>query len=189
MDYPDTKGKNVTKLIDDRSRPTLREQIGQLLTSCATADIAVGHIRLAALDLTPAETLGVRRCRILLGRLDASALNDFGHPDDRVDTHLHTLRAFLESGRVEIRSAGLSAWSPDFSVYGGPGDADSICLMGAHYFRDPVALNGPSFTAMLTDARSVTSAMARFDALWERSHDVLEPVLTAVHRRQSFCAA
>jgi hypothetical protein len=182
------KGHCVTALIDDRSRPTLREQIGQLLTSCTTADIAVGHVRLAALDLTPAETRGLRRCRMLLGRLDASALSDFGYPDDRVDAHMQTLRAFLESGRVEIRSAGLSAWSPDFSVYRGMRDGGSICLMGAHYFRDPVAVNGPSFTAMLTDVMSVTAAVARFDALWDRSHDVIEPVLTAVHRRQSFCA-
>ena len=45
--------------------------------------------------------------------------------------------AELHGGSVEIRSAGLGAWSPDFSIYrGSPGD-DSVCLLGAHYFREP----------------------------------------------------
>jgi hypothetical protein len=175
-------------LIDDGSRPTLRERIGRLLSTCASAEIAVSHIRLAALDLTERETRGVKRCRILLGRLDARALTDFGFPDTGVDDRMRALLAFIESGRVEIRSAGLGAWSPDFSVYRGLSDGGSACLVGAHYFREPPSPNGPSFTALITDTHSVALALARFEALWERSHDVLEPVASAVHRRQSFSA-
>jgi hypothetical protein len=216
-------------LIDDASRPTLRERIGRLLSTCASAEIAVGHIRLAALDLTEHETRGVKRCRILLGRLDARALTDFGFADAGVDDRMRALLAFLESGRIEIRSAGLGAWSPDFSVYRGlrdggragrgltdgdradrgltdgyradrapaerdrddinASDGGSACLVGAHYFREPPSPNGPSFTALITDTHSVALALARFEALWERSHDVLEPVASAVHRRQSFSGA
>jgi hypothetical protein len=176
----------MTALIDDRSRPALREQIGRLLSTCARAEIAVGNVRLPALDLTDSETRGVRQCRILLGRLEARALAGFDVPGAGAETRLRALLAFLCSGRVEVRSAGLGAWSPDFSLYRGLPDGSSAGLVGAHYFREPPSTNGPSFTALVTDAGAVALALARFEALWERSHDVLEPVVSAVRRRQSF---
>ena len=176
-------------LLDETARPPLRERIGRLLSECSRAEIAVGSIRLAVLDLTEQETRGVERCRILLGRLEARALSDLALSDARVEDQLHALLAFLESGRVEIRSAGLGAWSPDFSIYRARAAASGTCLVGAHYFREPPAPGGPAFTALLTDAHSIATALARFEALWERSHDVLEPVVSAVHRRQSFSAA
>lgn len=179
----------MSMLIDDASRPTLRERIGGLLATCTYAEIAVANIRLAALDLAEHEIRNVRRCRILIGRLDARALTEFGHPDPGLDERLRTLLSFLQSSRVEVRSAGLGAWSPDFSVYRGLPDGASACLVGAHYFREPPSLTGPSFTALMADAASVALAHARFETLWRRSHDVLEPVVSAVHRRQSFSAA
>jgi hypothetical protein len=179
----------MSVLIDDDARPALREHIGRLLSTCTTADIAVGHIRLAALDLDDRETRAVRRCRILLGRLDARALSDVGFDNDYDERGMQTLCAFLESGRIEIRSAGLGAWAPDFSVYRGLPDGGGAVLIGAHYFRAPPMAHGPSFTALLTDGHSVATAAARFEALWRRSHDVHEPVITAVRRRQSFSAA
>ena len=181
----------MSSLIDDASQPSLRVHIGRLLSTCARADIAVGHVRLSALDLAGDETRGIRQCRMLLGRLEARALTDFGFVDERSDERLHALLDFLDSGRVEIRSAGLGAWSPDFSIYRGlsVGAHDSACLIGAHYFRDPITANGPSFTVLLDDADSVERALGRFEALWERSHDVLEPVTAAIRQRQSFSAA
>jgi len=180
----------MSSLIDDASQPSLRVYIGRLLSTCARADIAVGHVRLSALDLAGDETRGIQQCRILLGRLEARALTDFGFVDERSDERLYGLLEFLGSGRVEIRSAGLGAWSPDFSIYRGLSATahDGACLIGAHYFRDPVT-NGPSFTALLDDADSVARALTRFEALWERSHDVLEPVIAAIRQRHSFSAA
>jgi hypothetical protein len=174
----------MSTLIDDRSLPSLRQRIGALLGSCTRADIAVGHIRLAALDLTEPETRHVERCRILLGRLEVRSLVDFGPDDDAATSRLSELLRFLESGRVEVRSAGIGAWTPDFSVYRGAPDGDA-CLIGSHYFREP-AVEGATFTTFLTDAASVALALERFGELWQRSHDVYEPVLTAVARRQSF---
>ena len=176
----------MSTLFDDAARPPLRQRIGDLLATCAHAEIAVGHIRLAALDLTEEETRSVRRCRILLGRLEVRALTDFGYADPAADERMAALLAFLESGRVQVRSAGLGAWSPDFSIYRGAPAADPVCLLGAHYFREPPSSNGPSFTALLTDPFSTAIALARFETLWARGHDVLEPVVSAVHRRQSF---
>ena len=176
----------MSELIDEAARPPLRQRIGHLLATCVRAEIAVSHIRLAALDLTEEETRSVRRCRILLGRLEVRALTDFGFTDPGADDRMDALLAFLESGRVEIRSAGLGAWAPDFSLYRGAPGAASVCLLGAHYFREPPSPNGPSFTALLTDPYSTAIALARFETLWARGHDVLEPVMSAVHRRQPF---
>lgn len=175
-------------LIDEASTPPLRAHITRLLATSVTADIAVGNIRLAGLDLTPIEIRDVRRCRILLGRLDSSALADLGRDNPGVALRMRTLLDFLESGRVEVRSAGIGAWSPDFSVYHQRTEATSACLLGAHYFHEPLSTHGPSFTALLTAPAAVAAASARFDALWFGSHDVMEPVIGAIHRRMSFCA-
>lgn len=169
----------MNPLIDQRSVPTLRERIGRLLATCHSADIAVSHIRMTAVDLTDRETVSVTRARILLARLEARALGELG-PDHG------PLRRFLESGRVQVRSAGIGAWTPDFSIYRGSCAGD-VCLVGAHWFREPV-VPGPAFTAVLTDPESVATALRRFDELWRRGHDVLEPVIAALARGQSFDA-
>lgn len=213
-------------IIDDRSDPPLRAHIGRLLATHAHAEIAVGCVRLAALDLAPHETMHARHWRILLGRLEAGSLASPGvAPLD--DTRLRSLVRLLESGHAEIRSAGLAAWTPDFSLYRGAvqpphdsGDSDSLqqpadsthpgslqpptvsphhagtapphpdaCLIGAHWFHEPIITDGPSFTVLVTDSAAVALALARFETLWHRSHDVLEPVLTAIRRRQSFNVA
>lgn len=174
-------------LIDESSTPPLRAHITRLLASSTTADIAVGNIRLAGLDLTPGEIRDVRRCRILLGRLDASSLADFGPEDAGLAFRMKTLLEFLQSGRVEVRSAGTGAWAPDFSVFHHGSEGASACLIGAHYFHQPLSTFGPSYTALLTGSAAVAAAAGRFDALWRRSHDVIDPVIGAIYRRQSFC--
>lgn len=177
-------------LIDDRSDPPLRAHIGRLLATHAYAEIAVGSIRLSALDLTAPETQHVKRWRVLLGRLEAHSIMPADVAAHEEDARLHALLHLLESGRAEIRSAGLAAWTPDLSIYrDSTSDAAGACLIGAHYFSEPLIADGPSFTILLTDSASVARALARFETLWERSHDVLEPVLTAIRRRQSFSAA
>src|SRR5690606_24282735 len=127
-------------------------------------------------------------CRILIGRLDASALVDLGRDSRAPNARMETLLDFLKSGRVQVRSAGIGAWSPDFSLYHRAAPGESACLVGAHYFHEPLSSHGPSFTVLLTDPAAVTTAAARFERLWRRSHDVIEPVIGAIRQRQSFCA-
>lgn len=165
------------RLLDERAVPPLRSIIGSLLTTSETVDFAVTSIRLASLDLTPREIAGPRRCRVLLGRLDASTLFDTGTARGG---SMDGLIRWARSGRLLVRSAGIGAWTPDFSVY--HDRSGSRCLLGAHYFGSPYLTIGPSFTVVTEDRRMVRLLGARFDGLWERSHDVLPAIVGVLER-------
>lgn len=172
-------------LFDETTAPPLRHVIGRLFTAASYADVAVGHIRLAALDMMPGELERIIRCRVLLDRLDAGTFSRMaGPPQPR--TRLRDLYRFVSSERVEVRSAGMGSWAPDFSLYrgisGADGRAPDACLIGAHYFRQPVAAGGPSFTCLLTDPAAVARALRRFERLWEHAHDVRPAVLSTIER-------
>lgn len=168
---------NPFQLLDETSDPPLRTVIGRLLEGAEAADIAVARIRLASLDLTAQEIEGPSRCRVLVGRLDASTLLDTSAArDEAVDR----MARWTRSGRLHVRSAGIGAWRPDFSVYrtarGG------TCLLGAHYFGSPQLTVGPSFTVVLADPVTRSALAARFDQLWDRSHDVLPAISQVLER-------
>lgn len=170
-------------LLDERSRPPLRAVIGALLASAEEADIAVTRVRIAALDLHADEVAHVRRCRFLLGRLDARALS-VGGASARGDRRerVAVLLRFLRSGNIEVRSGGMCAWTPDFSIYRcirGGGDIAAACLIGAHYFYEPPE-HGPSFTWAVDEEAAVLRATRRFEEIWQRSHDALPAVLHAI---------
>ena len=165
------------RLLDERAVPPLRSVIGGLLAASETVDFAVTRIRLANLDLTPREIAGPRRCRVLLGRLDASTLLD---TDTARSDAVGALIRWARSGRLQVRSAGIGAWTPDFSVY--HDRSGSRCLLGAHYFGSPHLTVGPSFTCVTEDDRTVRLLGTRFDGLWERSHDVLPAIVGVMER-------
>lgn len=178
----------MTAMLDERSSPSLRAVLARLLGSATFADFAVARVRLAAIDLTATEASAIGRCRFLLGRLEAEGLSQIAAGAGR--QHLLTLHTLLASGRIEIRSAGMSAWLPDFSVFrglrgtgarGGTGAPD-VCVLGAHYFRQPPVAAGPSLTCILTGSDAVDLAARRFTALWDSAHDVQSAVLDTVDR-------
>jgi hypothetical protein len=167
----------------DGMRPSLRELLGTLLVRAERADIAIAHLRLLALDLTDAELGELCRCRLLLGRLDAAALDDLhvGPHDPTGRARLDRLRRLLDSGRVAIRSGGAMRWTPDFSLFHGlpisrACPAGTVCVIGAHYFTRPLAGPGAAFTALLAAPRAVRIAASRFEQLWACAHDVAEAV-------------
>ena len=168
-------------LLDERGPETFRTRAGALLRAASRADFAVQRIRLGALDLTEEEVAGVRRCRVLLGHFDAGTLVDAaeGGAGGQADAErLRVLRSFLLSGRLEVRSAGMGGWSPDFSVFrGAPG---STALLGAHYFGDPYLFGGPSFTVEITDSGTIRRLSERFEELWRLGHDVLPAIRSVV---------
>jgi hypothetical protein len=163
-------------LLDETRSPPLRQVIGRLMSAATHVDFAVSNVRLAVIDVSAAETSGLESCRFLLARLDAQELGRFRRPGEERRPALLALQGFLASGRVQIRSAGTAAWHPDFSIYRGlrgraAGD-DAACLIGAHYFYQPVVAGGPSLTCMMTHASAIRSASDRFEELWQRGHDV-----------------
>lgn len=182
---------NSNLLLDERGTPALRHVIGMLLRSATRADIAVSHVRLAALDLSGDEIANVKWCRILLGRLDADSLSGLS-AGPGAQRQLERLLRFVTSGRVRIRSAGMAAWNPDFSVYTGmmPNDVArrDACLVGSHWFHQPVVENGPSLTCLLTDPAAVRVATERFTDLWARGHDVLPAVAATIEDALGRCA-
>lgn len=168
-------------LLDTTSSPAAREVIGSLLAVATHADIAVRNIRLAALDLSADETRGIARCRVLIGQLDVNALSFPGIACDEGE-RLRVLLDFVTSDRVEVRSAGMGVWLPDFSVYrrtaSAGADAFAACLVGAHYFHARPA--EPAFTCVLREPQAVRQARRRFDGLWAGGHDVREAVIAAI---------
>ena len=165
------------RLLDERSEPPLRTRIGTLMAAADAVDFAVGRIRLANLDLSPEEVDGPARCRVLVGRLDASTLLD---ADTARAVAVERLIDWARSGRLAVRSAGIGSWTPDFSVYTGPGGRH--CLVGAHYFGSPQLTVGPSFTLFTQHPESVALLDHRFERLWRRSHDVLPAIVGVLER-------
>jgi len=187
------------RLLDDRSDPSLRTLIGGLLARAERADFAISRLRLDGLDLGGAEVARLERCRVLIGRLDAAAIDGLmgGLGEGPVRTHhLRVLREFFGSGRVEVRAAGVVVWNPDFSVIDGLEDTEEefasargeppwegerrVALVGAHYFLRPFPIDGVAQTVLLTDATMTARVSERFEELWEEGYDVSEVVRAAL---------
>jgi hypothetical protein len=165
----------TARLLDETAQPPLRRLIGDLMAASRDSAFAVRRIRLAALDLEEREVAGLERCRVLLGILDVDALRALaeGGPVAR-------LRSWIASGRLEVRSAGIGAWTPDFSVH--RRDGGSVALVGAHYFGSPHLTIGPSFTVVSEEPGAADVLGQRFDRLWETGHDVLPAIAEVLDR-------
>lgn len=174
----------MVRMLDERSGASgesLRALIGGLLVNAARADIALTRVRLAALDLTEVEVRSGARCRVLLGALDASVLLDAADDAAAIRPGLRHLAEWLASDRLEVRSAGLGSWMPDFSVYEDRAGR-TTSLVGAHYFGSPQLAVGPSVTVVTTDESAARLLCGRFDELWGRAHDVAPAILDVVRR-------
>jgi len=168
-------------LLDERSSPSLRQVLGNTLARATEADFAVARIRLAQIDLTPAEVARIRRWRVLLGRLDVESL---ARPDRRSNPQRDalTLLRLFDNGRMAVRAAGLQGWNPDFAVLRGLDGGGALTVVGSIYFGTPQHTDGPSFTCILTTPAHAAAATARFDVLWQRAYDVEAVVREALER-------
>jgi hypothetical protein len=170
--------RSFTALIDEHHSPPLRYTLGRLLACAATADIAIAHLRLAGLDLTASETGYLRRCRVMVGHFDASALLDAGGP--AAGQVLPRLAAFAESGRLELRTAPHHSWNPDFSIFSGLPADGAVALVGAHYFGRPYPRFGTAFTGVFTGVQAVQLCRVRFENLWDAGYDILPVVADTI---------
>jgi hypothetical protein len=169
-------------LLDERATPPLRRRIGDLLAEADETSFALARVRLAVLDLGDDELGSLSRCRVLLGHLDASTLLDASDSAGRraLAPALGRLFRFASSGRLEVRSAGLATWNPDFGI--AQRGTQVTGLLGAIHFGNPELLTGPTLTAITRDPDATALLRLRFDDLWQKSHDVLPAILQVLER-------
>ena len=173
-------------LLDDRSIPDFRDRYQALLSGAGEVAVALSRVRLAGLQLEAGELLSPKRIRVVVMELSGITL---AMEADRLAEHprarerVQALAGLLEAGRLQVRSAPLGGWSPDFSIFvprETPGPAASTPLwptlmVGPHWMERPYPHRGPALTSIHrgTDA---SRALARFEELWSVAHDVSSAV-------------
>lgn len=160
-------------LLDERRRPDFRDVFGALARRSTEIAVAVTRVRLTTVDLGPEELGGLRSFRVLVAevsalQLDAEATGLLQLP--RRAPNVRLLTAMLEEGRLEVRSAPLGGWSPDFTVFSGAAGAMAV-LSGFHWFERPYPYRGPAL-ASLHGPDAARWARARYQEIWDAAHDV-----------------
>lgn len=160
-------------LLDERSRPDFREAFGVLARRSSDIATAVTRVRLSTLDLSPSELERMESFRVLIAEINALTLNAEARliiSDPGRASRVDMMCRLLEAGRLEVRSAPLGGWAPDFSVFSGATGPHAV-LTGFHWFERPYPHRGPAFASIhFHDAARL--ALHRHDTLWDRAHDV-----------------
>ncbi|NNL31367.1 MAG: hypothetical protein HKO77_10105 [Gemmatimonadetes bacterium] len=163
----------ATLFLDERSRPDFRQLFVDLVRKSVDVSVAVTRVRLSTLDLEWDDLVDVESLRVLVVELNALTLDSEARliqSDPTRAARVPLYRRLLESGRLEVRSAPLGGWSPDFSVFS-DADGPSAVLVGRHWFERPYPHRGPAFpSAHLGEASR--SAARPHRALWDTAHDV-----------------
>jgi hypothetical protein len=160
-------------LFDERGRPDFRDVFGALASAATDIATAVTRVRLSTVDLTGREMAGVEHFRVLVAEMNALHLDTEARSlqaDAKRAPNAELLRELLQSGRLEVRSAPLAGWTPDFSVFSGPGGPSAV-LVGLHWFERPYAHRGPALGAVFGEDAARVAARRHLE-IWERAHDV-----------------
>jgi hypothetical protein len=155
-------------VLDEFTRPTMRETLSALMSASQRVDMAVANMRLAGIDVGGNEIGKLRKLRVVMGHLDADILQQ---TESRPIEQLQRLRLFAGSGLLEVRTVPRFRWQPDFSVF------DHAALIGAHYSELPYPVDGIALTCVLTDPRAIHRCARRFQQMWELGYDVLPVVV------------
>lgn len=142
------------------------------LRGCRRADIALTRLRIATLRLAPHDLGRVGRIRLVLSELSTSAWEVETHRtllDPGRGPVLRMLVSRLRAGTLEVRSAPLAGWSPDFTVF--HGDAGERALLGPHWLERTPGMGGPRFAFAVGGADAVRVA-ERFARIWDGAYDV-----------------
>lgn len=174
-------------LLDERRRPDFRDVFGALAARARHVRTAVTRVRLSTVDLSSAELSGVETMRVLISEVSALQLDTEARgllQNPRRAPNVRLLTSLLQSGRLEVRSAPLGGWSPDFTVFA---DAEGplAVLVGFHAFERPYPHRGPALVG-LHGREAARLAARRHGELWEGAHDigsVLWSLLARAERR------
>jgi len=171
------------RLLDERSRPGFRELFGRLARRASGLDVALTHLRLSTLDLSERELAHVRRIRLVLSEVSAASLDAEAHAvlhRGLMAANLRRLAALLHLGTIEVRSAPLGGWSPDFTVFRRD-DGPFAVLVGPHRFERGWSQEGPVL-ASLHGPEEALRAGGRFVEVWSRAHDI-RPAISRILAR------
>ncbi len=159
--------------VDERSPADFRQIFVAFVRRSVDISVAVTRVRLSTLDLEWDDLVNVESLRVLVAELNALTLDAEARliqADPARAARVALYRRLLESGRLEVRSAPLGGWSPDFSVFSGAGGPSAV-LCGRHWFERPYPHRGPAFASVhFGDAPRL--AARRHQAVWESAHDV-----------------
>lgn len=160
-------------LLDERGRPDFRDVFGALASSSTAISTAVTRVRLSTLDLRREELSDVRLFRVLVAQMNALSLDAEARAlqsQPRRAPNLEFLTGLLESGRLELRSAPLAGWSPDFTVFFEE-ERPRAVLTGFHWFERPYPHRGPALAGVHLE-EGARLAARRHAELWEVAHDI-----------------
>lgn len=177
-------------LLDERRRPDFRDVFGALAHRAVHVRTAVTRVRLTTVDLGPRDLPALESFRVLLSELNALRLESEAHAlvhHRRQAPNLRYLAHLLESGGLEVRSAPLGGWSPDFTVFD-EGSGPTWVLCGFHAFERPYPHRGPALASLHAGDAALLAAR-RFDELWEAAHDVGPTLWTLLSRAEGMAAA
>lgn len=166
-------GSKRSFLLDERARPDFKDVFRWYVRRSTDVATAVTRVRISTLDLEEDDLKSVESLRVLVAELNALTLDAEArliHSDARRAPRVDTLRRMLEEGRLEVRSAPLGGWSPDFTVFGARGSAETV-LTGFHWFERPYPHRGPAL-ASVHSGDSARLCARRHAQLWEQAHDV-----------------
>jgi hypothetical protein len=125
------------------------------------------------LDLDRGDLAKVQSLRVLVAELNALTLDSEARlirADARRAPRVKLFRGLLEEGRLEVRSAPLGGWSPDFTVFSNEKGPQSV-VTGFHWFERPYPHRGPALGA-IHFADAALLAARRHAEVWEQAHDV-----------------
>lgn len=165
-------------LLDEASRNGFRARFGALAAASDCVDVAATRVRLTLVNLSAGELGGLKLLRVLLAEVNAfrmAAEAEAVLADPGRAGNVRLLLELLRAGRIQVRSAPMGGWAPDFSVF----HRESVAwaaLVGVHSFQHPSPFPGPIFVSEHRQG-AATLAARRFESIWTRSHDVSEPVL------------
>ena len=160
-------------LLDERSPRPFRWAFGRLLIQSTELDTAMLRIRLSRVDLSAREVDGLTRMRILVADINARTLEEEAFAllmDPEKRSNLTRILSLLRDGRMELRSAPLAGWSPDFSIFSGP-DGPLGLILGLHWIQRPFPHRGPAW-AVTFGPREAEMASRRFRELWAAAHEI-----------------
>jgi len=179
----DPRGAALPHLLDERSSPDFRTVYGTLATRSSAIDGALSRIRLSGLDLRPDEVRSATRIRLVLAEVNSITLRNDAEAvlsrPDRAHGLIHLLD-LLRAERIQIRSAPLAGWAPDFTVFHRKGVA-LRGLIGPHWFVRPYPHRGPAL-ASVHGPEGARLLARRFEQLWTQAHDIGPALLGVLSR-------